>query len=74
VVRDGAVVFETQGVIEGEIARQPRGVTGFGYDPIFYFPDYGRTLAEVSLADKLVVAHRGHAFRALATWLQRGVH
>jgi XTP/dITP diphosphohydrolase len=74
VVRASAVVFETQGVIEGEIARQPRGVAGFGYDPIFYFPEYGRTLAEVSRAEKLVVAHRGQAFRALATWLQRGAH
>jgi XTP/dITP diphosphohydrolase len=74
VVRASAVVFETQGVIEGEIARQPRGVAGFGYDPIFYFPEYGRTLAEVSRTEKLVVAHRGQAFRALATWLQRGVH
>jgi XTP/dITP diphosphohydrolase len=74
VVRASAVVFETQGVIEGEIARQPHGVAGFGYDPIFYFPEYGRTLAEVSQAEKLVVAHRGQAFRALASWLQRSAH
>lgn len=74
VVRAHAVVFETQGVIEGEIARRPSGVAGFGYDPIFYCPEYGRTLAEVSRAEKLAVAHRGQAFRALAAWLQRGTH
>ena len=48
VVRDGQVVFETTGTVEGEIARAPRGSGGFGYDPIFYYPPYRRTLAEVT--------------------------
>ena len=68
--RDGAVLFETTGTIEGEIATAPSGSAGFGYDPIFYYPPYGTTLAEVSQHDKLLVAHRGQAFRALARWLQ----
>lgn len=73
VVHKGAVVFETTGVIEGEIADTPSGEAGFGYDPIFYYPPYGRTLAGVAEAEKLSVAHRGEAFRRLATWLdQRG--
>jgi XTP/dITP diphosphohydrolase len=71
-VRAGDVVFETTGVIEGEISAEPRGSRGFGYDPIFAYPSYGRTLAEVSDADKLRVAHRGHAFRNLRAWLQSG--
>jgi XTP/dITP diphosphohydrolase len=71
VVRDGAVVFETTGTIEGEIARAPRGTRGFGYDPIFYYPPYGSTLAEVTEDEKLRVAHRGEAFRSLATWLKK---
>ena len=70
IVRDGAVVFETRGTIEGAIAPTPAGEGGFGYDPIFYYPPFGRTLAEVSRQDKLRVAHRGHAFRALAAWIQ----
>lgn len=69
-VRDGEVVFETEGTVEGEIAAAPRGTAGFGYDPIFYFPAYGSTLAEVTEEDKLRVAHRGQAFRALAAWLR----
>jgi XTP/dITP diphosphohydrolase len=69
VVRDGAVVFETTGTVEGEIAREARGDAGFGYDPIFYYPAYGTTLAEVTEDEKLRVAHRGQAFRALARWL-----
>jgi XTP/dITP diphosphohydrolase len=71
VARDGAVVFETAGTIEGEIARAPRGTAGFGYDPIFYYPPYSSTLAEVTEAEKLRVAHRGEAFRALAKWLKK---
>jgi XTP/dITP diphosphohydrolase len=69
VVDQGRLVFETRGTIEGVIARDARGGAGFGYDPIFEYPPFGRTLAEVPEADKLAVAHRGHAFRSLATWL-----
>ena len=69
VVDRGQVVFETRGTIEGVIARDARGGAGFGYDPIFEYPPFGKTLAEVSEADKLAVAHRGHAFRSLAAWL-----
>jgi XTP/dITP diphosphohydrolase len=70
VVHAGAVVFEATGTIEGEIARTPRGTGGFGYDPIFHYPPYGVTLAEVSQEQKLAVAHRGAAIRQLAAWLQ----
>jgi XTP/dITP diphosphohydrolase len=70
VAHDARIIFETTGTVEGEIARQPRGTRGFGYDPIFYFPPYGSTLAEVTEAEKLRVAHRGQAFRALARWLE----
>ena len=68
-VRNGAIVFETEGTIEGEISANPRGTRGFGYDPIFLYPPYGRTLAEVDDEEKLRVAHRGHAFRTLRNWL-----
>jgi XTP/dITP diphosphohydrolase len=70
VVRDGRVVYETRGRVEGEITRPPRGSGGFGYDPIFYYPPYQCTLAEITQASKLNVAHRGQAFRALADWLK----
>lgn len=70
VVENGCVMFETRGTVEGVIAREARGHAGFGYDPIFEYPPFGTTLAEVSAADKLAVAHRGHAFRALAVWLR----
>jgi XTP/dITP diphosphohydrolase len=67
--RPGAIVFETRGAIEGRIAPQPRGEGGFGYDPIFFYPPFGLTLAEA--ADrKSAVSHRGHAFRALRAYLE----
>ena len=71
VVKNGAIVFETTGTVEGEIADSPKGPRGFGYDPIFYYPPYGRTLGEVTDDEKRRVAHRGEAFRRLGTWLEK---
>ena len=70
VARNETVIFETTQCIEGTIAAEPRGAGGFGYDPIFFFPPFGRTLAEVTQEEKLRVAHRGKAFRELAGWLK----
>ena len=63
-----AIIFEARGTVEGEIADEPRGEGGFGYDPIFYYPPFGGTLAEAA-ERKSTVSHRGQAFRALADWL-----
>ena len=71
VVRNGEIVFETAGTVEGEVADSPKGTGGFGYDPIFYYPPYKRTLGEVTDDEKRRVAHRGEAFRRLAMWLQK---
>lgn len=69
------LLFCAEATVEGEICPEPRGIHGFGYDPIFYYPPYGRTFGEVEDAEKLAVAHRGRAFRQLAEWLRltRGV-
>jgi XTP/dITP diphosphohydrolase len=66
--RDGEVVFETRGTVEGQIAPEPRGTGGFGYDPIFFYPPYGCTLAEAG-DRKAAVSHRGEAFRKLRDYL-----
>jgi XTP/dITP diphosphohydrolase len=65
----GEVVFETEGIVNGEVAPEPRGTGGFGYDPIFFYPPYGCTLAEVDDARKAAVSHRGEAFRAFRAYL-----
>ena len=62
-------IFTCEATIEGEIAPEPRGEFGFGYDPIFYYPPYETTLGSVSDERKLAVAHRGQAFREVAAWL-----
>ena len=53
-----------EGVAEGTIARAPRGRSGFGYDPLFFYPPLGRTFAELSDAEKSDVSHRGRAAAA----------
>jgi XTP/dITP diphosphohydrolase len=67
---DGREV-DAVGVMEGEIAAEPRGTGGFGYDPVFV-PDDGdgtRTMAELDDAEKDGISHRGRAARALLAWL-----
>ncbi|MEZ5417533.1 MAG: RdgB/HAM1 family non-canonical purine NTP pyrophosphatase [Vicinamibacterales bacterium] len=69
-VADGPrVLFETRGVVEGRIAHAAAGDGGFGYDPIFFYPDFGCTLAEAGTL-KATVSHRAQAVRALARWLR----
>ena len=63
------VLYEATGMVEGEIAPEPRGIHGFGYDPIFFYPPYGCTLAEVDGTRKAAVSHRGKAFAQLRAWL-----
>lgn len=65
----GRIVYETTGVVEGLIAPGPKGTNGFGYDPIFYYPPFNATLAELDLDRKATVSHRGKAFAALRAYL-----
>jgi len=66
--RGNDILFETRGVVEGIIAPAPRGSGGFGYDPIFYYPPFGTTLADA--ADrKHLVSHRAEAMREVRRFL-----
>ena len=69
VARGSNILFETCGSVEGRVANEPSGAAGFGYDPIFHYPPYGKTLAEVSREEKAAVSHRGKAVRALRNYL-----
>jgi XTP/dITP diphosphohydrolase len=64
------IQFETRQTVEGELAPEPKGSHGFGYDPIFLFPPFGRTLAEVEEIEKSSVSHRGKAVRAVREFLR----
>lgn len=62
---DGSLIT-ADGTCEGVILREARGDGGFGYDPLFYMPALGKTLAELSVAEKNAVSHRGQAMRNMA--------
>jgi XTP/dITP diphosphohydrolase len=65
-------LFTCEATVGGEIAAEPAGSFGFGYDPIFYYPPYKTTLGNVDDERKLAVAHRGKAFREFRQWLLSG--
>jgi XTP/dITP diphosphohydrolase len=69
--RPRVILFEAEGAVEGRIVEPPRGIGGFGYDPIFYYPPFGATLAEVPASRKAEVSHRGKAFRVLREYLEK---
>jgi XTP/dITP diphosphohydrolase len=69
VARGHELLFETETSIEGTVANAPSGHHGFGYDPIFWYPPFGRTTADLSEAEKAAVSHRARAFRDLRRWL-----
>lgn len=55
--------FLTEGAVEGRILRERRGKEGFGYDPLFYLPDFSRTMAELNVCQKNKLSHRAQAFQ-----------
>ena len=70
VVRGGDVLFDAQEDVEGLIAEETRGPNGFGYDPLFFYPPFGRTFGETRPEDKDRVSHRGKAFARLRKFLE----
>jgi XTP/dITP diphosphohydrolase len=62
---NGKILTAAEGSVEGEILLEPRGNGGFGYDPLFYLPALGKTMAEIDLVQKQSLSHRGKAFAAL---------
>jgi XTP/dITP diphosphohydrolase len=65
---NGHTLATFHGRAEGFILREPRGFNGFGYDPLFYFPEIGKTFAELTAEEKAEYSHRGGAFRQFLQW------
>ena len=65
----GGKKLDTVGKMEGRICFEIAGENGFGYDPIFFLPEYGKTSAEISPEEKNAISHRGKALRAMADLL-----
>jgi XTP/dITP diphosphohydrolase len=63
--RDGVTLLTAAGAVQGEIIGEPHGTGGFGYDPLFWLPELGKTMAEIDLETKQRLSHRGRALRAL---------
>lgn len=64
-------VWTAEGRVEGVVAWEPRGENGFGYDPVFYMPDLGRTMAELPEQEKNRLSHRARAVQAIRPVLAR---
>ncbi|MFS1513976.1 XTP/dITP diphosphatase [Chengkuizengella sp. SCS-71B] len=58
-------VIKVEGTCEGRIINQPRGECGFGYDPLFYLPQYKKTMAELNVEEKNKISHRANALKKL---------
>ncbi|MFQ5398498.1 MAG: RdgB/HAM1 family non-canonical purine NTP pyrophosphatase [Anaerolineae bacterium] len=70
---DGTLLGTAEGVCEGRIALEPAGEGGFGYDPVFFLPERGVTMAQVGSAVKHQISHRGQALRAIEPLLRRAL-
>lgn len=70
-VMPGGQVLTAKGTIEGIIGNEERGEGGFGYDPIFFLPEYGCSTAELSMEQKNEISHRGKALKAIKEELKR---
>ena len=70
---DGRVVAEADGVCDGLIGFERKGTGGFGYDPLFVIPHFGRTMAELPAETKHSISHRGEALRRLRDPLTRAL-
>jgi XTP/dITP diphosphohydrolase len=70
VARDGQTLQVFRGEVEGTILNRPRGTNGFGYDPLFYFPQIQKSFAELTPEEKAQYSHRGMAFRQFLAWYQ----
>jgi XTP/dITP diphosphohydrolase len=62
---DGRVMATADGSLDGSILTAPRGEGGFGYDPLFFVPEFNRTMAELDPTERISVSHRGRALHAL---------
>ncbi|HEB69266.1 MAG TPA: XTP/dITP diphosphatase [Desulfobulbus sp.] len=67
----GGPALTWEGRCDGEITKERRGESGFGYDPVFFYPDFGKTFAEVPMDQKSKVSHRGRAMAEFAAEIDK---
>lgn len=73
VAPNGEKLHVEVGKINGEIALEPSGAYGFGYDPLFFIPDLGKTMADMTLQEKNTLSHRARALLPMAQWIKENL-
>ena len=73
IVDPGGTARTCEDSVEGVVSREPAGTGGFGYDPIFYIPSLGKSMAELSFAEKNVISHRGKALKKARKLLAQNI-
>ena len=68
------IEITAEGRCEGIIAEEPAGENGFGYDPIFYLPEFGKTMAQISQQQKNKISHRGRALKKMKSKLKESYY
>ena len=68
------IVGTVQGSVEGFIDYEAKGQNGFGYDPVFFVPEFDKTLAQISSTQKHRISHRGRATRAVIPLIQQLIY
>ena len=71
--QEGRLIAVFSDCVEGVLLEEPRGTSGFGYDPIFFYAPLGKTFAELTPKEKNQHSHRGRAFRKLLAYLAAGI-
>ncbi len=69
----GNVIHTEEGRIDGTIAEEPKGTNGFGYDPVFFVPEYGKTIAELPDSIKNTISHRANALNPMLEWIKNNL-
>ena len=69
--RQGKILKVYRGELKGRILPEPRGQNGFGYDPVFFYPPFRKTLAELTTEEKNKISHRGRALKKMRAYLEK---
>lgn len=70
---DGKILHKTEGKVDGIIIDSPKGTNGFGYDPIFFIPEYNQTMAEMDSNLKNSISHRAKALTSMLDWINKNI-
>lgn len=71
--KNGNILYKTEGIIKGIITDTPKGNNGFGYDPIFFIPEYNQTMAEMNSDLKNSISHRANSLIPMLEWINKNL-